>query len=125
MEELVDARTAFIKPNEKILSHALVGMMDRTLLSDLVPEEVKQHQNMICTKSIDATALLGPCWTLRCALFVDWLIFAKSTHFGLLCKAGRTYLAPSQYSMRNMLSQSASLLRKYARILGSNLQVGS
>ena len=40
----MDARTAFINPNEKILSHALVGMMDRTLLSNLVPEEVKQRQ---------------------------------------------------------------------------------
>jgi hypothetical protein len=39
-ETLVDPQKAFIKPNEKIFSHALVGMMDRTLLSDLVPEEV-------------------------------------------------------------------------------------
>ena len=94
LEELVDARTAFIKPNEKILSHALFGMMDRTSLSDLVPEEVKRRQIMICTKSIDATSLLGFCWTLRRALFVDWLIFSKSTHFVLFVQGRKNISRP-------------------------------
>ncbi|KAF8462183.1 hypothetical protein DFH94DRAFT_858154 [Russula ochroleuca] len=82
-EELVDAHTAFIDPNEKKLSHALIGMMDRTLLSELVPEAVKQRRIIICTKAIGATSLLGPWWTLRRVLFGDWHGFSRSIHFGL------------------------------------------
>jgi hypothetical protein len=82
-EELVDAQSAFIKPNEKILSHALIGMMDRTLLSDLVPEWVRQRRIIICTKAIGATSLLGPWWTLHRILCGDWHGFSRSIYFGL------------------------------------------
>lgn len=40
-EAVIDPHGAFVKPNEKTLSHALIGMMDRTLLSDVIPESVK------------------------------------------------------------------------------------
>jgi hypothetical protein len=81
-EALVDPWKAFIKPNEKKLSHALIGMMDRTLLSDLVPEQVKQRRIIICTKAIGATSLLEPRWTLRRVLCGDWHGFSRSIHFG-------------------------------------------
>ena len=93
-EALVDAQSAFIKPNEKILSHALVGMMDRTLLSDLVPEEVKQRRIIICTKAVDATSLLGPWWTLRRVLFGDWHGFSRSVHFGLFVQGWKSISNP-------------------------------
>ena len=80
---LEDAKTAFIKPNEQMLKHALIGMMDRSLLSELVSEEVKQRRIIICTKVINAASLLGPLWTLRRVLFRDWHGFSKSIHFGL------------------------------------------
>ena len=83
LEASVDPLKAFIKPNEKILSHALIGMMDRTLLSDLVPEEVKQRRIIICTKTVGATSLLGPWWTLHRVLCGNWLEFSRSVHFGL------------------------------------------
>ena len=80
---LKNAKAAFIKPNKTMLKHALIGMMDRTLLSELVSEEVKQRRIIICTKVINATSILGPLWTLRRVLFRDWHGFSKSIHFGL------------------------------------------
>ena len=83
LEEFVDAHKDFIKPNEKILSHALIGMMNRTLLSDLVPEKVKQRRIIICSKALGATSLLGPWSTLHRVLCGDWHGFSRSIHFGL------------------------------------------
>jgi hypothetical protein len=82
-EALVDAQSALIKPNEEIISHALIGMMDRTLLSELISEEVKQRRIIICTKAVGATSLLGPGWTLRRVLCGEWHGFSRSIHFGL------------------------------------------
>ena len=82
-EALADAQNAFIKPNEGILSHALIGMMDRTLLSELVSEEVKQRRIIICTKAVGATSLLGLGWTLQRVLCGEWHGFSRSIHFGL------------------------------------------
>ena len=82
-EALADAQSAFIKPNEEILSHALIGMMDRTLLSELVSEEVKQRRIIICTKAVGATSLLGLGWTLQRVLCGEWHGFSRSIHFGL------------------------------------------
>ena len=93
-KELEDPQRDFIKPNEKILSHALIGMMDRTLLSDLVAKEVKQRRIIICTKAIDATSLLGPLWTLRRVLFRDWHGFSKSIHFGLFVQRWKNISRP-------------------------------
>lgn len=93
-EALVDPQGAFIKRNEKILSHALVGMMDRTLLSDLVSEEVKERRIIICTKAIDATSLLSPWWTLRRVLFGDWHGFSRSVHFGLFVQGWKSISEP-------------------------------
>ena len=93
-EELVDAQKAFIKPNEKALSRALIGMMDRTLLSELVPESVKQRRIIICTKVIGATFLLEPWWTLPRVLFGDWIGFSRSIHFGLLVQGWKKKIDP-------------------------------
>ena len=82
-KRLNDAQTAFIKRNKTKLSRALIGMMDRTLLSELVSEEVKQRRIIICTKVIGATSLLESRWTLPHVLFGDWKGFSKSIHFGL------------------------------------------
>ena len=82
-EALIDPRGAFVKPNEKILSHALIGMMDRTLSSDVIPESVKLRRIIVYTKAIDATSLLGHWWTLRRVLLGDWHGFSRSIQFGL------------------------------------------
>jgi hypothetical protein len=93
-EELEDPQTAFINPNEKELSHALIGMMDRTLLSDLVPEEVKQRRIIICSKVIGATSLFGSWWTLCRVLCGDWHGFSRSTHFGLFVQGWKNTSHP-------------------------------
>ncbi|KAI9462056.1 hypothetical protein F5148DRAFT_238892 [Russula earlei] len=82
-ETLVDSQTYLIEPNRKRLSHTLIGMMDRTLLSSLVPDSVKQRRIIIYTKVIDATSLLGPWWTLRRVLLGDWHGFSRFIEFGL------------------------------------------
>ena len=94
-EALENPRTSFIEPNWDMLSRALIGMMDRTLLSDLVPEEVKQRRIIICVKAIDATSLLGPWWTLRRVLFGDWHGFSRSIHFGLFVQSRTSIVSHS------------------------------
>ena len=93
-EALEDPQRSFIDPNKKILSRALIGMMDRTLLSELVSEEVKQRRIIICTKAIGATSLLAPWWTLRRVLFGDWHGFSRSIHFGLFVQGWRNISHP-------------------------------
>ena len=93
-EELEDPQTDFINPNEKELSHALIGMTDRTLLSDLVPEEVKQRRILICTKVIGATSLFGSWWTLCRVLCGDWHGFSRSIHFGLFVQGWKNTTDP-------------------------------
>jgi hypothetical protein len=74
---------SFIKPNEKKLSSALIGLMNRTLTSNLVTEFVKQRRMIICTKAVESTSLLGPWWILRCVLLGDWSRFLECIEFGL------------------------------------------
>jgi len=81
-ETLIDSKAHFIKPNENKLSHALTGMMDRTMLSDLVPVSVKQRRIIIYTKVVTATSLLGPWWTLRRVLLGDWHGLSTFIQFG-------------------------------------------
>ena len=89
-EALEDPQGAFIERNQDMLSRALIGMMDRTLLSDLVPKEVKQRRIIICVKAIDATSLLGPLWTLRRVLYGDWHGFSRSIHFGFFVQSWKS-----------------------------------
>ena len=93
-EALQHPHRAFIKPNQDKLSHALIGMMDRTMFSDLLPKEVKQRRIIICVKVIDATSLLGPWWTLRRVLLGDWRGFSKSILFGLFVQNWKSTSRP-------------------------------
>ena len=81
-----DALTGFIKPNERRLSSALIGLMNRTLSSNLVPESVKQRQIVICMKAIEAASLLGPSWILHRVLG-DWNRFLGCVEFALFVKS--------------------------------------
>jgi hypothetical protein len=76
----------FIEPNSKKLSSALIGLMNRTLSSNLVPDFVKQRRVIICTNVVDATSLLRPWWTLRRVLLRDWHRFLRCIEFGLLAQ---------------------------------------
>jgi hypothetical protein len=73
----------FVKPYEKKLSSALIGLMNRTLSSTLLSEFVKQRRMIICTKAVESTSLLGPFWILRGVLLGDWSRFLECIEFGI------------------------------------------
>ena len=74
----------FIAKNKKALSSSLIGLMNRTLSSNLVSEDVKRRRMIICTKVVQSTSLLGR-WSVLCrVLFGDWRHFLKCVEFGLL-----------------------------------------
>jgi hypothetical protein len=74
----------FIIPHKKRLSNALIGLMTRTMSSNLVNDSVKQRRVIICTKAADSTSLLGPWWVLYRVLFRDWQYFLRCIEFGLV-----------------------------------------
>ena len=76
----------FIRPIGRKLSDALIGLMDRTLSSSLVPESVEQRRVTICTKAIHAANLFGPWWILPRVLYGEWQAFLRSIDFGLFIK---------------------------------------
>ena len=73
----------FIEQNQKELSSALIGLMNRTLPTNLVTEFVKQRRMIICTKVVNSTSLLGHWWILRCVLLGEWSKFLECIEFGL------------------------------------------
>jgi hypothetical protein len=90
-----DSNVVFIKQNEKMFSRALIELMDRTLLSNLIPEAVKLRRIIICTMTVDATSLLGPWWILRRVLILGaWHKFLGCIEFGLFVKHWRNIAHP-------------------------------
>ena len=78
-----DPVAGFVKPNDRKLSNALTGLMDRTVSSSLVPEKMVQRRITICTKAISAANLFGPWWILDRVLLGKWQAFLRSIDFGL------------------------------------------
>ena len=74
----------FILKNKKGLSSALIGLMDRTLSSNLVNDIVKRRRMIICAKVVSSTSLLGRWSVLDSVLFGDWQLFLGCIEFGLL-----------------------------------------
>ena len=54
---VADPLDTFIRPNESKLLWALIGFMDRTSASPLVPNTIKRRRSAICVKAIDAASL--------------------------------------------------------------------
>ncbi|KAF8494072.1 hypothetical protein F5888DRAFT_1805646 [Russula emetica] len=79
----LNLQQGFVVPNRKTLSNALIGMMNRTLSSNLAPEFVKQRRLIICTKAMESTSLFGPWWILRRVLLGGWYRFLGCIEFGL------------------------------------------
>jgi hypothetical protein len=79
------SQTVFIEPNQETLYHALIGLMDRTFSSNLVSEVVRQRRILICTRAIEATAIIGPYWMLHRVLGA-WHGFLGCIEFGLLAQ---------------------------------------
>jgi hypothetical protein len=81
----LELKAKFIEPNKEELSNALIGLVDRTLMSNLVKEFVKHRRMIIFTKAIESksTSLLDPSQILRRVLFEDWHGFLQCIEFGL------------------------------------------
>ncbi|KAH9983039.1 hypothetical protein BJV74DRAFT_54068 [Russula compacta] len=54
---VADPLGTFIRPNETKLLWALIGLMDRTSASSLVPNAIKQRRSAICVRAMDAASL--------------------------------------------------------------------
>ena len=80
----------FIGKNEKELSNALIGLMNRTLPSNLVSESVRHRRMIICTKVVNSTSLLGLWWFLHRVLLGDWYKFLECFEFGLFVQNWKT-----------------------------------
>jgi hypothetical protein len=82
----LELKNKFIKANEKELSTALTGLMDRTLMSNLVKQLVKQRRMIIFTKAIESkstSSLFDTSQILRQVLFDDWHGLLECVEFGL------------------------------------------
>jgi hypothetical protein len=51
-----DPLSTFINPNEDKLLWALIGLMDHTSATHLVPNKIKQRRNAVCVRAMDATS---------------------------------------------------------------------
>ena len=120
----LNLQEGFIGPHKKKLSSVLIGLMNRTLSSDLVTEFVKQRRMIICTKAIESTSLLGPWWILRCVLLGDWYRFLGCIEFGLFVQSWKSITHPvTTFYAQCVAAFTISLVRRDERWiqLASNL----
>jgi uncharacterized protein DUF6535 len=82
----LNVQQGFIVPFKNKLSNALIGLMNRTMSSNLVSEFVKQRRMIICIKAIESTSLIGPWWILRRVLLGGWHQFLGCIEFGLFVR---------------------------------------
>jgi hypothetical protein len=72
--------------NSEKMADALVGLLDRTLSSDLLPLSTKQRRIMICNRAMAEASLTINRRTLGRVLYNDWGGLLGSVQFGLLLK---------------------------------------
>ena len=100
----LNLQQGFIVPNKRTLSNALIGLMNRTLSSDLAPEFVKQRRLIICTKAIESTSLFGPWWILRRVLLGGWNQFLGCIDFGLFVQNWKDVTHPTTLFYRQCVA---------------------
>ncbi|KAH9073413.1 hypothetical protein EDB83DRAFT_71043 [Lactarius deliciosus] len=71
------------------MTDALVGLMARTLSSDLLPHSTKQRRVMICNRAMTEASLPIDRRTLERVLHNDWSGLLDSVEFGLLLRNAR------------------------------------
>lgn len=79
---VVDPLNTFTKPNDRRLSAALIGFMDRTMTSNLISDSVKQRRIVICRTAVDVTSLSASEQILDRALRGTWDKLFDSIDFG-------------------------------------------
>jgi hypothetical protein len=83
----LELKNKFIELKKEKLSNTLIGLMDRTLISNLVKESVKHRRMIIFTRVIESTSLLDPSRGLRRVLFGKWHGFLECIEFGLFMQS--------------------------------------
>ena len=136
-------KDGFVFKNKKELSNALIGLMNRTLSSNLVDDTVKRRRMIICTKVVNATSLLGRWSVLSRVLFGDWRPFLRCIEFGLLVQNWTNLDKVTSFSAQcavaltisfsrprdehwfqlasGLLNKPKSLLHKYSTAHGDNI----
>ncbi len=86
----LNLQQGFIRQNKEELSNALIGLIDRTLSSNLISAFVKQRRMVICGQAMVSNRL-EPWWILRRVFFGDWTTLLGSVEFGLLVKNVKSF----------------------------------
>ena len=81
---LDDPLAAFKSSIADKMADAVVGLMDRTLSSDLLPQSTKQRRIMICNRAMAEASLPISRRTLGRVLYNDWGGLLDSVEFGLM-----------------------------------------
>jgi hypothetical protein len=84
--DLDDPSAVFKTSTCEKMTDALIGLLARTLSSDLLPQSTKQRRIMICDKAIAKLSLLINWQTLGRVLYYDWTGLLDSVEFGLLLR---------------------------------------
>ena len=104
----------FIGPHKKRLSNALIGLMNRTLSSNLVTESVKQRRMITCIKVFESTSLFGPWCILRCVLLGDWYRFLGCIEFGLFIQNWKSIIHPvTSFYAQCVAALTTSIVRDF------------
>jgi hypothetical protein len=101
----------FIIPHKKKLQTALIGLMNRTLSSNLVTDIVKRRRMVICTKTVDLTSLFGPWCFLRCVLFGEWSKFLECVEFGLAVEKWKSTDKVTSFAAQCVAALTISIVR--------------
>jgi len=83
---LVDHLGTFIRPNKEKLLWALIGWMDRTSTSHLVPKEIKQRRTAIFLDAMDAASLPLNEQILNHIFSEEWRGLLNSVDLGLFLR---------------------------------------
>ncbi|KAI0298951.1 hypothetical protein BC826DRAFT_1120995 [Russula brevipes] len=95
---VMDPHGTFVVPNEDKLVWALIGLMDRTLASQLVPNTIKQRRSGICVKAMDAASLPLNDAILDRVFSEEWDGVLSSVELGLFLRRKVDYSDPGAAS---------------------------
>lgn len=103
-EVLEDLLDTFKTSTGEKMADAVVGLMARTLSSDLLPQSTKQRRIMICNRAMTEASLPIDRRTLERVLHNDWSGLLDSVEFGLLLRNARYRDPFAEYYSRCVVS---------------------
>ncbi|KAH8993069.1 hypothetical protein EDB86DRAFT_1405155 [Lactarius hatsudake] len=97
----------------KKVAEAVVGLMHRTLSSDLLPQSTKQRRIMICNRAMAEAPLPINLRTLERVLHKDWSGLLYSVEFGLMLTKARYGDLFAEYYSQCVVSVIISRVQEY------------